>query len=49
MQDGETLAICADDHSTTRDVPSFCRFMKHQLISSETTAAPYRYLVKKGL
>lgn len=49
MQEGETLAISADDHSTTRDVPSFCRFMKHTLVASETASAPYRYLVKKGL
>ena len=49
MQDGETLAISADDHSTTRDVPSFCHFMQHKLVASETTEAPYRYLVQKGL
>jgi tRNA 2-thiouridine synthesizing protein A len=49
MQDGDTLSIFADDHSTTRDVPSFCRFMQHTLIASEVTAAPYRYLIKKGL
>lgn len=49
MQDGETLAISADDHSTTRDVPSFCHFMQHELLDSETSEAPYRYLVQKGL
>ena len=49
MEDGETLAICADDHSTTRDVPSFCRFMQHTLVASDVDEAPYRYLVKKGL
>jgi tRNA 2-thiouridine synthesizing protein A len=49
MQDGDTLSICADDHSTTRDVPSFCRFMHHTLVASEVDEAPYRYLVKKGL
>ncbi|AEP31698.1 sulfurtransferase TusA [Brumicola nitratireducens] len=49
MQDGETLAICADDHSTTRDVPSFCRFMQHTLVASDVDEVPYRYLVKKGL
>jgi tRNA 2-thiouridine synthesizing protein A len=49
MQDGETLSICADDHSTTRDVPSFCRFMKHTLLASETEKVPYKYLVQKGI
>jgi tRNA 2-thiouridine synthesizing protein A len=49
MQEGETLAITADDHSTTRDIPSFCRFMEHTLLASETVAKPYRYLIQKGL
>ncbi|CAM4023864.1 MULTISPECIES: sulfurtransferase TusA [Pseudoalteromonas] len=49
MAEGETLLIIADDPSTTRDIPSFCRFMDHTLIAKEVDAAPYRYLVKKGL
>lgn len=49
MQDGEVLLIIADDPATTRDIPSFCAFMDHQLIQSETTEKPYRYWVKKGL
>jgi tRNA 2-thiouridine synthesizing protein A len=47
MQVGETLLIIADDPATTRDIPAFCRFMDHQLLASETTAYPYRYLVEK--
>lgn len=47
MQLGETLAICADDHSTTRDIPSFCRFMGHTLLASEIEDKPYRYLIRK--
>lgn len=47
MQTGETLLIIADDPATTRDIPAFCRFMDHQLLASETSALPYRYLVKK--
>jgi tRNA 2-thiouridine synthesizing protein A len=49
MQNGETLSISADDHSTTRDVPSFCRFMQHTLVASDTAQAPYRYVIKKGV
>ncbi|MFC6441576.1 sulfurtransferase TusA [Bowmanella sp. JS7-9] len=49
MQDGETLLVIADDPSTTRDIPSFCRFMDHTLLASETDNKPYRYLIKKGL
>ncbi|WP_404341622.1 sulfurtransferase TusA [Pseudoalteromonas mariniglutinosa] len=49
MAVGETLLIIADDPSTTRDIPSFCTFMDHTLLAKEIGAAPYRYLLKKGL
>jgi len=49
MAVGETLLIIADDPATTRDIPSFCEFMDHTLIASETTQTPYQYLIKKGL
>lgn len=49
MQPGETLLVIADDPATTRDIPSFCRFMDHQLLAQQTTDTPYRYLIKKGL
>ena len=48
MADGETLLVSADDPATTRDIPSFCRFMDHTLVASETEQAPYRYLIRKG-
>jgi tRNA 2-thiouridine synthesizing protein A len=47
MQVGETLLIIADDPATTRDIPAFCRFMDHELVSSDTDERPYRYVVKK--
>lgn len=49
MQDGETLLVIADDPSTTRDIPSFCRFMDHTLVAQEIDSEPYKYLIKKGL
>ncbi|EGR0593087.1 sulfurtransferase TusA [Vibrio cholerae] len=49
MQDGEVLLVTADDPSTTRDIPSFCRFMDHQLLSARIDQLPYQYLIKKGL
>ncbi len=49
MQQGETLLIIADDPATTRDIPSFCEFMDHTLLASQTDATPYQYLIKKGL
>lgn len=32
MQEGEILLILADDPATTRDIPSFCQFMDHNLL-----------------
>jgi tRNA 2-thiouridine synthesizing protein A len=48
MQEGEFLTVIADDPATTRDIPSFCRFMEHTLIEAETKQTPYRYLIRKG-
>ncbi|HIP76658.1 MAG TPA: sulfurtransferase TusA [Psychromonas hadalis] len=48
MQAGEQIVIIADDPSTTRDIPSFCRFMDHQLIDSQINEKPYRYVIQKG-
>lgn len=49
MADGEVLLIIADDPATTRDIPSFCQFMDHQLLQSQTAQTPYQYWIKKGL
>lgn len=48
MQEGEVLLIKADDPSTTRDIPSFCRFMDHQLIQSNVDQLPYQFVIKKA-
>ncbi|MFP3019308.1 MAG: sulfurtransferase TusA [Arsenophonus sp.] len=47
MTKTETLLIIADDPATVRDIPSFCRFMEHQLLAEETQEPPYRYLIQK--
>ncbi|TWX73723.1 sulfurtransferase TusA [Colwellia sp. C1TZA3] len=49
MAVGETLLVSADDPSTARDIPSFCRFMEHQLISQQIKVMPFQYVIKKGL
>ncbi|NQZ06301.1 MAG: sulfurtransferase TusA [Algicola sp.] len=49
MDDGQTLTITADDPSTTRDIPSFCRFMDHTLVKVQTKQKPFLYLIRKGL
>ncbi len=48
MQEGELLIVIADDPATTRDIPSFCRFMDHTLVESNIEETPYRYLIRKG-
>ena len=45
---GETLLITCDDPSTTRDIPSFCQFMEHELIAKQTDTKPYLYVIKKS-
>tara|TARA_R110000744_G_scaffold74932_7_gene149400 strand:- start:4499 stop:4747 length:249 start_codon:yes stop_codon:yes gene_type:complete len=49
MAAGETLLVSADDPSTARDIPSFCRFMEHQLIEQQVDQLPFQYIIKKGL
>lgn len=49
MNEGETLAVTADDPSTARDIPSFCRFMDHTLLKVQIKEMPYQYLIGKGL
>ena len=44
----QTLLVSADDPSTTRDIPSFCRFMDHELVAQQIEQRPYQYLIKKG-
>lgn len=45
---GETLLVIADDPSTTRDIPSFCRFMEHELVAQQCQQMPYQYLIRKN-
>jgi tRNA 2-thiouridine synthesizing protein A len=49
MAAGETLLVSADDPSTARDIPSFCRFMEHQLVCQQIKEMPFQYIIKKGL
>jgi len=45
---GETLLIKCDDPSTTRDIPSFCRFMEHELLAQQIEELPFLYVIKKS-
>jgi len=48
MQAGQVLKVIADDPATTRDIPSFCRFMDHKLLATDTEQAPFHYFIEKG-
>ena len=48
MTAGDCLEVRATDPTTTRDLENFCRFMKHEMISSETEGDEFIYLIRKG-
>ncbi|REL25098.1 sulfurtransferase TusA [Thalassotalea euphylliae] len=48
MKSGETLFIKADDASTTRDIPSFCRFMEHELVTQHSADGIFTYIIRKA-
>ncbi len=49
MASGETLLVKADDPATVRDIPSFCRFMGHDLVSQNIENLPFQFVIKKGI
>lgn len=48
LNTGENLLIHADDPSTARDIPSYCCFMEHELVCSQTDTIPFSFIIKKG-
>lgn len=44
---GAQLLLLASDPATTRDVPKFCQFLGHELISHEEVDQIFRYLIRK--
>lgn len=47
MQAGQVLSLIATDPSTQRDVPKFCIFLGHELISAYQKDEKFHYLIKK--
>lgn len=45
---GEVLTLVATDPSTTRDVPKFCHFLGHELVSSSEDGKTFRYAIRKS-
>jgi tRNA 2-thiouridine synthesizing protein A len=48
INEGEVLVLVATDPSTTRDVPKFCHFLGHELLSSAENDKVYRYSIRKS-
>lgn len=44
---GQRCTLIATDPATQRDVPKFCLFLGHKLISEEIKDQIYRYLIEK--
>lgn len=48
MSAGETVSVVATDPSTVRDLSNFCRFMGHELMTSERNGERYLFVIRKG-
>lgn len=48
VEPGELIQLIATDPSTTRDVPKFCHFLGHELVSQEEKGGSYYYLIRKA-
>ncbi|MFT6029662.1 MAG: tRNA 2-thiouridine synthesizing protein A [Oleiphilaceae bacterium] len=44
---GAELMLLASDPATKRDVPKFCQFLGHELISEEEVGQVFKYLIRK--
>lgn len=44
---GAVLVVLATDPSTTRDIPKFCTFLGHELLSAAEEGSSFRYRIRK--
>jgi tRNA 2-thiouridine synthesizing protein A len=47
--EGEILYLIATDPSTSRDVPKFCHFLGHELLSTSKDEKTFRYSIRKAV
>ena len=47
MAVGDELNVIATDPSTQRDIPKFCNFLQHELISHQEIDGEYHYRLRK--
>ncbi|WP_372999643.1 sulfurtransferase TusA [Marinobacter sp.] len=48
VQPGGVLRVVATDPSTTRDIPRFCQFLGHELISRAEADDLFIFLIRRG-
>ena len=47
MGSGDLVEVVATDPSTTRDIPKFCQFLGHELVSQQEQDGKYLFLIRK--
>mgnify|MGYP000468779872 CR=1 FL=1 len=47
LEVGQHCLLLASDPATKRDVPKFCQFLGHTLVSEEEVDQIFRYLIRK--
>lgn len=47
MAPGDTVIVLATDPSTERDIPKFCAFLGHDLLSQDRVGEEYHYRIRK--
>lgn len=48
VQPGGVLRVLATDPSTTRDIPRFCQFLGHELLSASESDELFIYLIRRA-
>lgn len=44
---GQIVELISDDPVSLRDIPAFCKFMNHELVSLPTEDKPNTFVIKK--
>ena len=47
MASGDLVEVVATDPATTRDIPKFCQFLGHELVSQQQADGKFIYLIRK--
>jgi len=48
VEPGGILRVVATDPSTTRDIPRFCQFLGHELVSHQESDDLFIYLIRRA-